>query len=155
MKKSFLCFAMLLVLIVAQAHDFKLGEFHIKPLKNGGVELDIKLDRYDLLEALRKECADYNYLNTCFATYIKDHLKFKFDEQVIEMTLQDQEISDEFIELKFKLEGASSDVKNISIFNDVLIDQFEKQENVVNSHLYGKKRSFRLNKDRVRTTVEY
>ena len=46
-------------------------------------------------------------------------------------------------------------VNSIKVFNDILLEQWSYQENIMFFLLNDKQRSFRLNKNRIRTQVDY
>ena len=62
---------------------------------------------------------------------------------------------EDMIQLKFELHHDLQWIKTIGVYNDILIEEKSDQENIVSVILNEKKRSFRMNKDRIRTVIKY
>ncbi|MEM7296961.1 MAG: DUF6702 family protein [Bacteroidota bacterium] len=151
-----LLFIVFLSIQETSAHEFKIGHFEIRP--NGeNITLFVRLDRYDVLEVTKTQsgCTDYNNLDVCLTEYLVEHFKLNFDGVEACFEYKQHEIKKEFIEVLFRIGVSPEGVKNISVFNDVLLQQYSRQENIVYSLLNDKRRSFRLNRNRIETVIAY
>lgn len=138
------------------AHEFKFGHFELRPNEED-ITLFVRLDRYDILEAMKTQsgCNGYSNLDVCITEYVNEHFKLNFDGEDACFEYTQHKIKEEFIEVFFRIGINPVGVKSISVFNDVLLQQYAKQENIVSTLLNDKRRSFRLNKDRIKTVIEY
>ncbi len=135
-------------------HDFKIGRFELRPEKES-ITLYVRLDRYNLLEAIKTNCTDYNELAQCFENYLNSHFVLSFDGDKVVPKHSRHEFGEEFIELFFDLDTSPDGVEKIEVFNDTLLELYESQENILYSLLNNKNRSFRMNKGRIRTIIQY
>lgn len=147
-------FLILLSLFSKESHEFSIGRFELRP-EDSQITLYIKLDRKDLLEAIKSNCTDYNKLDQCFEDYITSHFTLSFDGKPVSPIHNKHVFNDEFIELFFDLNTSPEGVTRIEVFNNTFLDLYERQENILYFLLNDKKRSFRMNKDRVRIIVQY
>lgn len=137
-------------------HEFKIGHYEIRP-NDDNMTLFVRLDRYDLLQVVQSQvsCIDSDMFDVCITEYLSNHLKLSFDGQEACFNYQSHEIKEEFIEIYFQIALSPNGVQEIKVFNDALLEQWEKQENIVYSMLNGKRRSFRLNRNRINTVISY
>lgn len=135
-------------------HDFRLGKFELRP-ETESITLFVRLDRLNTLNAIKSNCDDYNKLDQCFTDYIKGHFALAFNGEDAEIKHREHVFNEDFIELYFDIAVSPSDVNRIDVYNDVFLELFEDQENIVYSMLHEKRRSFRMNKSRIRTTITY
>jgi|GEM_PF-3485837 len=153
-KQLYLSLILLLHITVGSAHSFKIGLFELRPAKDG-VSVYARFDRFDMLKVLQANCNDYNHLDQCFESYVNEHVSFNFDGQQSTIKYEKHEFNDDFVEVYFTMDVKSSTVANIEIFNDCLLDLDDNQQNIVYLYFNNMRRTFRLDKDRLRTTVEY
>ena len=135
-------------------HEFKIGRFELRP-EEESITLFVRLDRYNLLEAIRPGCKDYNKLDKCFEDYLNNHFSLAFNGVNTRITHREHVFKDEFIELYFDLNVSPEGVNRIDVLNNSLLELYEGQENILYSMLNGKRRSFRMNKDRTKTIITY
>lgn len=142
------------ILYSSEFHEFKIGRFELRP-EEQSVTLYVRLDRYNILEAIRPDCNDYNKLGQCFENYINDHFSLAFNGKSVKLNHRKHTFKDEFIELYFDLKISPNGVTQIDVYNNTLLELYEGQENILYSMLNNKRRSFRMNKDRTRTMIAY
>ena len=134
-------------------HEFRLAHYELSRVDNE-IKLHVRIDRFDFLRAV-SSCSESQELNICMSSYLKNHFSLSFNGSKKEYEYINHEISDEFIDLEFTLGEFSDVVKEIKVYNDVLLEQDEEQENIIVSRFHNRKRSFRLNKGRFETTIKY
>lgn len=144
----------LLTTTQSQAHDFKLARFDIKK-EQGKSLLVVRLDRENLLEAMKPDCANFNELGNCFEAYLRKHFAIEINDEKVKFMHLSHEFESDMIELTFALDHSLEDVQSIGVYNDALIEKYSEQENILGIHLNGRMRSFRMNKDRIRTIAKY
>ncbi|NQZ75339.1 MAG: hypothetical protein HRT61_04400 [Ekhidna sp.] len=137
-------------------HEFKIGRYEIRENQDD-ITLFVKLDRNDFLEAIKKQngCSDSEDSERCMTEYLIDHFKLNFDGSDACFAYQGHELKDEFVEMTFQVGIAPQNIEEIKVFNNMLLEQYPKQENIVFFMLNDNERSFRLNWDRVATVVVY
>ncbi len=142
------------LLYSSEFHEFKIGRFELRPADDK-ITLFVRLDRYNILEAIRPVCSDYNKLDKCFEDYINSHFSLAFNGEEATIKHREHEFKDEFIELYFDLDVSPNGITRIDVFNDALLELYTGQENILYSMLNDKRRSFRMNKDRTKTIITY
>ena len=137
-------------------HEFKIGRYEIRSNEED-ITLLIQLDRYDFLQAVYAQsgCNNPGKTDICMTEYITNHFKLNFDGVDARYEYRKHTFREEFIEMTFRIGINPNKVESIQVFNNMLIEQWDYQENVVYFMLHDKRRSFRLNKDRIKTTVVY
>ena len=137
-------------------HEFKIGRYEVRPNQDD-ITLFIALDRHDFTEVVQKQsgCSDSEAFATCMTEYIVDHFKLNFDGVEACMEYQNHTVKKELIEMTFRIGINPEEVNSIKVFNDILLEQWSYQENIMFFLLNDKQRSFRLNKNRIRTQVDY
>jgi len=141
------------LLSINESHDFKLAHYELSKTESE-LELFIKLDRFDLLNAV-SDCNQEEELASCMTSYLQKHFSLSLNGVKTDYEYQSHEIKEDFIELKYSLGKFDQEVKEIRVYNDVLLELYEGQENIIVSLLHGRKRSFRLNKGRFETAIKY
>jgi len=143
-------------ILFGDLHEFKIGRYEIRPNEKD-ISLFIALDRNDFAEAVQKQsgCTDDEALALCMTDYILEHFRLNFDGVDACFEYQDHTIKRDLIEMNFRIGINPQGVKSIEVFNDILLEQWSYQENILFVMLNDKKRSFRLNKDRIKTRVVY
>lgn len=145
---------LLSVFLAPEYHDFQFGRFELRP-EEESITLFVRLDRQNILEAIRPTCADYNEMGKCFENYLNSHFALAFDGEEVEPKHNKHEFKGEFVELYFDLDISPKGITKIEVYNDSLIELYERQENILYSMLNDKRRSFRMNKERIRTIITY
>lgn len=149
--------ALILILssfLSSEFHDFKIGRFELRP-EDESITLYVRLDRFNILEAIKSKCTNYNELDKCFEDYLNSHFALSFDGEKATPKHIKHVFKEEFIELYFDLEVSPNGVNKIEVFNNALLEISDRQENILYSMLNDKRRSFRMNKDRIRTIIQY
>ena len=132
-------------------HDFKIAHYRLSE-SEGEIQLSIRIDRYDFLNAIGT-CSEES--SKCYSNYFQKHLSFKFNGKEMPYTYLSHEIKRDFIELEYMMGYYDGNVEEIYVFNDVLLEKYLDQDNIVISTFHDKRRSFRLNKGRLETTISY
>ncbi|MEP1093525.1 MAG: DUF6702 family protein [Cyclobacteriaceae bacterium] len=141
------------LLSINDSHDFKLAHYQLSKTENK-IELFIRLDRFDLLSAV-SVCSQKEELATCMTSYLQQHFSLSLNGVKADFEYRSHEIKKDFIEMNYSLGEFDKEVKEIRVYNDVLLELYDGQENIIVSLLHGRKRSFRLNKGRFETTIKY
>ncbi len=136
-----------------EKHDFKLAHYELSR-NNDELRLHIRVDRFDFLKAVSM-CSQNQELSNCMSNYLRRHFSLTFNGVKKEYKYVTHEIDKDFIELDYTLGLFTQEVKEINVYNDVLLEQDEDQENIIVSRFHDRKRSFRLNKTRFETTIKY
>lgn len=138
---------------LADDHDFKLAHYQLSQTESG-VDLFIRIDRFDLLSAVAT-CSQEDELAKCMSDYLKKHFYLSLNGVKMDYTYLNHEIKEDFVELNYSLGTIDQEVTEIKVYNDVLLEFYEGQENIIVSLFHDRKRSFRLNKGRFETTIKY
>ncbi len=137
------------------AHDFQISLFEVGTDSEGYVNMFVRFDKEDILQELYKSCEDYGEVEKCVETYLNEHFSLLIEGREIYFQLSKLAHSENFVEVNFNSSHLISPVTQIELFNDVLMASKPSQENIVRFSLFDQNRSFRLNKDRTKTTVTY
>ena len=137
-------------------HEFKIGRYELRP-NTEDITLFIQLDRNDFLEVIQEQpgCNKSDIINDCINEYIVNHFKLNFDGQDACFEYLNYFVKEELIEVTFRIGISPDGVTSIGVFNDMLLEKSSRQENIVYSLLNDKNRSFRMNKRRTRTIIQY
>ena len=155
MAKQTLSLLLVLVLFVARSHDLQISIFDIDTNAAGYLDLSVRLDKDDILREMYALCEDLENVNHCFESYINTHFSLSFSGEEAVFKLSDIAHSEEFVEIKLVSTEPMDLTRNIEVFNDVLVSSKPNQENIVKVSFYDQSRSFRMNKDRIKTTITY
>ncbi len=134
-------------------HDFKLAHYELSR-NDDEIELHVTIDRFDFLQAVAL-CSQNKELSACMSEYLKMHFRLSFNGMEKEYEYLGHEITADFVEIDFTFGSFPQKIEEIDVFNDVLLEQYKEQENIVVSRFHDRKRSFRLNKGRIETTIKY
>ena len=153
--KSTLSLILVLVLFSAHSHDLQISLFTIDSSADGFLKLHVRLDKEDILAEMYASCEDYGQVNDCLESYINQHFFLSVAENKPTFRLVDVKHSKEFVEIDLTTSASIKLTKEIEVFNDVLLESKPNQENIVKVSFYDQDRSFRMNKDRIKTTITY
>ncbi len=145
----------LLLHLNAMAHDLQISLFEVGTNEDGHIELFVRLDKENILKEMYANCTDYSQINTCLESYLNEHFSLSFDQQRTAFELIDLNHTTEYIEMNLVTTSSITMVKQIEVFNDVLVADRPAQENILRLSFYDQNRSFRMNKDRIKTTITY
>ena len=137
------------------AHDLQISIFDVKPDAEGNISLFVRLDKQDILGEMYAYCDDLKQENQCFENYINEHFSISMDGMQIDFSIAKINHTAQFIEIDLVSTTKAFHVKNIQVFNDVLITSMPEQENIVRFSLNDQLRSFRMNGDRTKTSITY
>lgn len=141
--------------IATHAHDLNFGIFELYE-QDQSFYMQIRLDKDNLVKAVGNDvgstkedwnCAASQYLNTHMTLAINghdaalDYIAFEFHEEVVVIAA--------------KLDLPHTEISEIIVNNTILLDTQENQTNIIKATFHDKKRSFRLDKDRVSTVIKY
>ena len=129
--------------------------FEVRKSSEERIELFVRFDREDILKVMYQSCEDYGKANDCLETYLNDHFTLSFDDQALSFVIEDIDHSEDLVEVKLLSKQSIKSFSTIHVFNDALIVQKDSQENIVRFLLDERSRSFRMNKDRLKTIVTY
>ena len=146
---------LLLVFVRANAHDLQISLFELGRNDQGEISLFIRLDKEDILKELYDHCEDYGQVNQCLEDYINKHFQLQLGETKPNFQLTALKHTKEFVEANLHSSISILKVDRIDVFNDVLVASKPAQENIVRFSFNDQFRSFRMNKDRINTTVTY
>jgi hypothetical protein len=160
MKKLTATMFIVFVWISSHAHEFKMGMFEFYQTKNG-YQLDMKFDKVDLLTGIRVNFSEYSsetsslQFESYVSDYINSNLGITINQTCIEFTIDTVEFEDDFIVVYADLNYTIDNIEEITIYNTCLLDVVDGHSNVMNFLIKDRRRTFRLDEDRVRTIVSY
>lgn len=137
------------------AHDLQISFFEVSSTDAGEVSLFVRLDKEDILKELYERCEAPGKVNQCLADYLNHHFRLSFDGTKTTFRVIEVNHTKEFVEVSLISSQIINPFSKIEVFNDVLIEKKEDQENIVRFKFHNKLRSFRMNKDRIETTITY
>lgn len=161
MKKALFAF-LIFISFQVHAHDLKTAIFQIYAIEHTCF-ISIKIDRYDLEQALLKDCTLSNLdsshvqVDSLVINYLNDRLSIEFENQNAVLNYYELIFEDEYVTINGEFVGMIyySDASLIVVKNTCLIDAIDGHENIIQLSLNNKKRSFRLNQDRQKTYIKY
>lgn len=128
--------------------SFSLHEFHVSKCllnyseKDKALQISIHVFIDDLENDLKEYASDKLYLGTpdeitigdsLVEVYVKDHLKIQIDGSHKSFNYIGKEVSEDLIALwcYFEIENVHPS-KSIEVYNNILMDQFDDQKNIIN-----------------------
>ena len=153
--KSTLSLILVLVLFSARSHDLQISLFSIDSRADGHLSLHVRLDKEDILTEMYASCDDYSQINECLESYINAHFSMSVGQIRTSFSLVNLTHTKEFVEIDLLTSTPVDLTKEIEVYNDVLLASKPNQENIVKVSFYDQNRSFRMNKDRIKTTITY
>lgn len=156
-KNIYWGFATLLCLFTLEAkaeHDLRVARFRITATATG-YDFNINFDREDILETVFRTQKYQSEVIDQISKYIEDHVTISMDDETVTFELTEIEYTEENILLKGKLLSGPKEIEKIDVSNTCLINRIDGHLNIMEFFLNDKERFFRLDKDRIRTTVTY
>lgn len=139
----------------SHAHELNMARFNISENPNG-YSLSIKLEKKDLLIALQEQ---YNLSHTPSTEnvirYVHHHFLLSIDDADIEYQLDWVGVDEHFYYINGKLLMHTAAFKKVKVHNTCLLDSSDQHANILKISAQGSTHSFRMDKDRTTTTVEY
>lgn len=157
MKRLFLilCIQFFNGMLFVQAHDLNFGLFELYE-KDQFYFIQIRLDKDNLVKAVGNDVGTSKEdWNCALAQYLNAQMNLAINGQQANFEYTTIDFLEEVIVVTAKLDVVLQNISEIRIDNTVLLDTIENQTNIVKASFHNKKRSFRLNKDRVSTIIKY
>ncbi len=135
-------------------HDLRMARFNISESENG-YTLDINFDRADFLKTIYATDQYQSDVLEQAKIYIRQNLQYVFDGDSVSFELDSIQYTEENIFLTGMLMTARRNISEIQVANTCLIEDVEGHLNIMEFFLNGKKRFFRLDENRITTTIKY
>ena len=155
LPKILTIFLYLLLATTGLAHDFKMAIYEI--YEDGDqYKLNIKFDIDDLQNSIRYEypIGESGWQSNVEA-YIRKHFYLRINEEFAIIRFLEMTVDEDFMTVEATLHEVVSPIKTIDVFSTCLINEVENHTNLIQADFFGKKRYFRLSKDRIKTKIEY
>lgn len=148
----------------AMVHKFYVSVTQIdynEPKKR--IEISTRIFTDDLEKALNEVYAEKLNLATKLETpqakekvvsYIKSHLKIDVNNKEKELIYLGSEYEDNLIICYFKIDY-SKKIGTFEVFNDILINKFSEQQNIVHTNIHTHKKSVLLTRDNKSEKLNY
>ncbi len=136
------------------AHDLRVARFRITATSTG-YEFNVNFDREDILEEIYSSQKYQSEVIDQITGYIGNHVTITIDDEVVAYELTKIEYTEENILLKGKLLSGLREIKKIDVSNTCLVNRIDGHLNIMEFFLNDRERFFRLDKDRISTTVTY
>lgn len=139
---------------VSALHDLRVARFRITAT-DFGYKFNVNFDREDILKEIYSTQKYQKEVIAQITQYIEKHVSINIDGESVNYELTEIVYTEENILLKGKLISEVRTIKKIDVSNTCLINKIEGHLNIMEFFLNDKERFFRLDKDRIRTTVTY
>ena len=136
------------------SHELLIARFDITSTV-AGYDLSIRLDRDNIFKTLEQECDLQVSLEEKLTNYIYDHFLLNMDGSDIDYDLWEIHYDEDFITITGQLIAKNPDFQELVVLNTCMIDTIDRHSNIVSVHHQGRRRSFRLDKNRKETTIKY
>ncbi|WP_422361062.1 DUF6702 family protein [Reichenbachiella sp.] len=157
MKRLILALCILLTnsFLAIEAHDLNFGLFELFE-DDQTYFMEIRLDKANLVKAVGNDVGTTKEdWNCALSQYLNDRMTLAINGENASLDYTSVEFQKEVIVISAKLNLPNTQIKEISVSNTVLLETIENQTNIIKATFHDKKRSFRLNKDRVSTNIKY
>ncbi len=135
-------------------HDLRVARFRITATPTG-YDFDVNFDREDILNEIYSTQKYEPEVIDQISKYIESNVSIVIDDAEVAYELTEIKYTEENILLHGKLISDLREIKKIDVKNTCLIERIEGHLNIMEFFLNDKERFFRLDKDRIRTTVTY
>lgn len=132
-----------------QGHDVRMAHYFFY-VESAQVWCDAKIDKEDLMAVLGAAPSQ-----TEMYDYLSRHLSIQFDGENINTSLTQLTLTDEWIEVRLSLKTVNTAPNDVIIFNDILSHEIHQHDNLMRFIFHGRKRFFRLNKERQQVSFTY
>jgi len=138
-------------------HDIHVSVTDIDISTNGEVEIVVKVFLDDLMLSMGLEMGAElpdNYTNSddLINTFLENSLEIKINGEIIAYQLDDTTPSSPAVWITL-VGQTSEDIKSIEVNNEILIDQFDDQSNMINVRYEGERYSELLDRDQTIYTI--
>lgn len=138
-----------------QAHDLNFGLFELYE-KEQFYFMQIRLDKDNLVQAVGNDVGSTKEDWNCGLTqYLNNHIRLAINGNKATLEYTEIDFHEEVVIITAKLDLPHMVISEITVDNTVLLEIMENQTNIIKATFHDKKRSFRLNKDRVSTVIKY
>ncbi len=156
--RKILLISLLFASAFGYGHDIKMAVFEVSRNEQG-LQMTISVDKDNFLEILSIQYAvsrhELENLKKWAWQYIDSHLLLTVNNTCTSFIIDTFEYGEQNIVITGKLDFVTDQIQEVQIENYCLVDVFTDHENIMKLKLNGSERSFRLNKDRTATMVEY
>jgi len=151
----------ILLLLILQAstrvsaHELNFGLFELFE-KEQSYYMEIRLDKANMAQAVANhtEVTSGDW-NCSLSQYLDANIDLVINGFHVPLEFEDFTYLDDVIVVMVKLNLPLQEILEIEINNSVLLETIDNQTNIIKTSFHEKRRSFRLNKDRVFTTIKY
>lgn len=145
---------------IDEVHDFHLSVTHLTVEQNNTIELSIKVFYDDLLRAFGLEIGDelpkdYTSADELIQKFVKENLSISINNTSIQPIYKESISSSPAIWIYYDIAMISEDIHSIEIENNILINHFDDQVNVVNIDIDNSKKSVALDGQKTSTTFSF
>ncbi|MEP2023935.1 MAG: DUF6702 family protein [Reichenbachiella sp.] len=138
-----------------KAHELNFGLFELFE-QDQAYFMEIRLDKANLVEAVGNNAGKSKEdWNCALSQYLNAHMSLSINEAIASFDYQAFTFLDDIIVVTAKLDVPLQEISTIKVDNTVLLETIENQTNIIKAAFHSKKRSFRLDKDRVSTIIKY
>ncbi len=145
----------------ALSHGMHMAIFEISQTEEG-CSLNISFDKEDLVKSLLTNYPDLSgkqdiaSMRSHIVAYLNSNFQLRFNTQCIDVDVTDILYAKNYVRIKASLLTEVNEmIRSVSVFNTCLIDYTEGHTNVVRAHLNGRFRSFKLDRERTSTFIDY
>ncbi len=132
-------------------HDIHVSNTEIKTTAEGGLEIIVRIFYDDLQMAMGLQPGQplpskYSNADEMIEKYLNTQLKWTFDGKAIKPKYIKSKSALPAVWVYLEVKGPQGNAKEIRLDNQILIDQFDDQVNMVKAELDGMEYHFILNK---------
>lgn len=154
-KLLFLLLGLLILQRSAMAHELNFGLFVLFE-KDQTYFMEIRLDRNNLVEAVGTQVGRTKEdWNCALSQYMNEHMNLAINGIKASIEYREFSFLEDVIVIQAQLDIPHQIISEIKVENTILLETIESQTNIIKASFHEKKRSFRLNKDRISTIIKY
>ncbi|MEP3390125.1 MAG: DUF6702 family protein [Reichenbachiella sp.] len=156
LKKSiFLLLGLLILQRSAMAHELNFGLFDLFE-KDQTYFMEIRLDRANLIKAVGTQVGRTKEdWNCALSQYMNENMNLAINGIKASIEYREFSFLEDVIVIQAQLDIPHQIISEIKVENTILLETIESQTNIIKASFHEKKRSFRLNKDRISTIIKY
>lgn len=145
----------LFVNVSVSGHDVKISIFELQS-KNNFLEFSMQFDKKDLAKAICmispiKVSEHFDNIQD----YLASNLSLHFNDEKVQICFTQLREDEYHVKINAMIYYPEASIKTIKVVNTCLIDIIDENLNIVNTRLYNKFRSFRMDKERTSIFIEY
>lgn len=154
---------LILILVIGYdgySHDIKMAVFEIsRGESDKGLAISISVDKEDFLKTLfissGMRLSTKENLKKEAQLYLESNLTIRVNGLCTSLIVTSVDYDNDNIQLEGVFEVSAHIISEVQVENYCLLDVVDDQENIVHLNLNDRQRSFRSNKNRVRTVATY